>query len=112
MQHNAVYGSDISAENIEKTKENIFYAKSNFKNVLQTSDTQVLDARGISSSSFLKHADAIVTEGYLGQIFQKYSVTEKKLSEEKIKLMEIYSKFFEGLSRAKFKGNIIHFVQI
>lgn len=107
MQNTAVYGSDISAENIEKTKENIVYASSNFKNVLKTSQTQVLDARGISSSPFLKHADAIVTEWYLGQIFQRYSVTEKKLVEEKEKLLEIYSKFFEGLSRAKFAGTIV-----
>ncbi len=107
MQHNAVYGSDISAENIEKTKENITFATMNFKNSLKESQTQVLDARGISSSPFLKQADAIVTEGYLGQIFQKYSVTEKKLIEEKQKLLEIYSKFFEGLSRGNFKGNIV-----
>ena len=103
MGNTAVYGSDISAENIEKTKENIIFAKTNFKNALQISQMQVLDARGISSSPFLKHTDAIVTEGYLGQIFQKYSVTEKKLVEEKQKLLEIYSKFFEGLSRAKFQ---------
>lgn len=107
MQNTAVYGSDISPENIEKTKENLNYAEKNFPNVLKTAQTQVLDARDISSSHFLKYSDAIVTEGYLGQIFQKYSVTEKKLIEEKEKLLEIYTNFFDGLSRANYSGIIV-----
>jgi len=62
MQNTNCYGSDISAENIEKTKENISYARKNFKNSVKTAEAQVLDARGISSSPFLKKSDAIVTE--------------------------------------------------
>ncbi len=107
MQNTNCYGSDISAENIEKTKENISYARKNFKNSVKTAEAQVLDARGISSSPFLKKSDAIVTEWYLGQVFQKYSVTEKKIEEEKVKLLEIYTKFFEGLSRANYKGTLV-----
>lgn len=102
-----VYGSDISAENIEKTKKNISFARREFDNKLKTSMTQVLDARGISSSPYLKKADVIVTEWYLGQIFQRYSVTEAKIEIEKKKLLEIYEKFFSGLKRANFKGEII-----
>jgi len=66
-----------------------------------------LDARGISTSPLLKHSDVLVTEGYLGQIFQKYSITEKKIQEEKQKLLEIYSHFFEELKRANYKGTIV-----
>ena len=107
MGNMEVYGSDISSENIEKTKLNIEYATNNFKNNLTKSELKVLDARGISSSPYLKQSDAIVTEWYLGQIFQKYSITEKKISEEKSKLLDIYSHFFEWLKRAKYQGNIV-----
>lgn len=104
---NEVYGSDISSENIEKTKKNINFARKEFQNDLKTSLTQTLDARGISSSPFLKKADVIVSEWYLGQIFQKYSITEWKIDEEKKKLLDIYEKFFSGLQRANFKGIVL-----
>lgn len=107
MQHKTTYGSDISTENIEKTKENITYARKNFDNAVKTAQASMLDARWISSSPFLKKSDAIVTEWYLGQVFQKYSVTEKKIDEEKVKLLEIYTKFFEGLSRANYSWIIV-----
>lgn len=102
-----VYGSDISKENVEKTKQNINFARKNFTNSVKTAEALVLDAKGISSSPFLKKSDAIVTEWYLGQIFQKYSITEKKLELEKRELLEIYTKFFEWLKRANFKGSIV-----
>ena len=107
MGNTEVYGSDISAENIEKTKLNIEFAKNNFTNNLTKSELKVLDARGISSSPYLKYSDVIVTEGYLGQIFQKYSITEKKIVGEKEQLLDIYSHFFEWLKRAKYQGNIV-----
>jgi len=44
MQNNVVYGSDISAENIEKTKENLNYARKNFNNSVKTAEAMVLDA--------------------------------------------------------------------
>jgi len=44
---------------------NITFARKEFENKLKTSMTQILDAKGISSSPFLKKSDAIVTEGYL-----------------------------------------------
>jgi len=107
MQNNVVYGSDISAENIEKTKENLNYARKNFNNSVKTAEAMVLDATWISSSPYLKKSDFIVTEWYLGQVFLKYSVTEKKIDEEKVKLLEMYSKFFEWLSRANYTWVIV-----
>jgi tRNA G10 N-methylase Trm11 len=71
MWNEEIYGSDISAENIEKTKKNIAYARREFENALKTSMTQVLDAKWISSSPFLKKSDVIVTEWYLWQVFTK-----------------------------------------
>lgn len=102
-----VFGSDISSDNIEKTKSNINFARKNFKNSLKTSLTQVLDAKWISSSPFLKKSDAIVTEWYLGKIFQKYSVTEGKIWEEKKHLLDIYTKFFAGLQKANYRWEIV-----
>lgn len=102
-----VYGSDISPENVEKTKKNISFARKNFENSLKTSETAILDARGISSSPFLKKSDVIVTEGYLWQIFQKFSITEQKVSLEKEKLLDIYEKFFEWLKRANYSWVIV-----
>lgn len=107
MWNTEVYGSDISSENIEKTKQNINFTRKNFENNLKTSQFQVLDAKGISSSPFLKKSDIIVTEWYLGSIFQKYSVTEKKIDEEKQKLLDIYEKFFFWLQKANFTWNIV-----
>lgn len=107
MGNKQVYGSDISPENIEKTKKNITFARKEFDNVLKTSETSVLDAKGISSSPYLKKSDVIVTEGYLGQAFLKHTVSEQKIQEEKKHLLDIYEKFFFGLHKANFKGIIV-----
>ena len=107
MWNSEVYGSDISANNIEKTKANIEFVKYNFKNTLKKSELHILDAREITKFSQIKHVDAIVTEWYLGQIFQKYSITEKKLELEKQQLLDIYTLFFEWLKKLKFQGNIV-----
>lgn len=107
MQNTEIYGSDISPENADTTRKNITFTRKEFSNSLKTSMIDVLDARGISSSPFLKKSDAIVTEWYLWQIFQKYSITEKKLEEEKQKLLDIYTKFFQGLSRGNYKWVVV-----
>jgi len=107
MWNSEVYGSDISAENIEKTKANITYARRSFENNLKTSMTQVLDAKWISSSSFLKKSDAIITEGYLWQVFNKKTVSKTAIASEKELLLDIYSKFFSWLKRANFDGVIV-----
>lgn len=102
-----VYGSDISPENIEKTKKNITFARREFHNNLKTSQTHVLDARGISSSPFLKKTDVIVTEWYLGQPFLKQTVDKQKIKIEKEKLLDIYDRFFHGLQKSNFRGIVI-----
>jgi len=107
MGNSEVYGSDISAENIEKTKKNISYTRKEFENNLKTSMTQVLDAKWISSSPFLKKSDVIVTEWYLWQVFTKKSVSKTWIAQEKQKLLDIYEKFFHGLQRANFSGVIV-----
>ncbi len=107
MWNQEIYGSDISAENIEKTKKNINFARKEFDNSLKTSMTQVLDAKWISSSPFLKKSNTIVTEWYLGQVFHKHSISEDKIREEKKLLMDIYVKFFSGLQRANYTWVIV-----
>ncbi len=107
MWNSEVYGSDISPENVEKTKKNINYTRKEFENKLKTSIMQVLDARGISSSPFLKKADVIVTEWYLWEIFHKHSLNASKIEGEKQKLLDIYTSFFFGLQKSNFKGVIV-----
>jgi len=107
MWNSEVYGSDISSENIEKTKKNISYARREFENKLKTSMTQVLDAKWISSSPFLKKSDVIVTEWYLGQVFTNKTVSKTAIEQEKKLLLEIYIKFFEWLKRANYTGIIV-----
>jgi len=107
MWNSEVYGSDISAENIEKTKKNISYARREFENNLKTSMTQVLDAKWISSSPFLKKSDAIVTEWYLWQVFTKKTVSKTAIAEEKKLLLDIYRKFFEWLKRSNYSWVIV-----
>jgi len=102
-----VYGSDISSENIDTSKKNISYARKTFDTELKTSMFQVLDAKWISSSPFLKKSDVIVTEWYLGQVFTKKTVSKWKIAEEKKLLLEIYTKFFAGLKKANYKGVIV-----
>jgi len=107
MGNSEVYGSDISAENIEKTKQNINYAHREFENSLKTSMTQVLDAKWISSSPFLKKSDAIVTEWYLGKVFNKKNISKWEIEVQKKELLQIYQSFFEWLKRANYTGNIV-----
>lgn len=107
MGNDEVYGSDISPENIEKTKQNIAYARREFENSLKTSMTQVLDAKWISSSPFLKKSDAIITEWYLWQVFTKKNVSKTLVAQQKKELLEIYIKFFEWLKRANYNWIIV-----
>lgn len=107
MNNTEVYGSDISPENIEKSKKNISYARKSFPNNVKTAEAIVLDATGISSSKFLKKADCIVTEGYLGQAFLPHSVSQQKIAEEKKQLLEMYTKFFTWLQKANFYKPIV-----
>ena len=107
MWNTEVYGSDISPENTKKSQQNINFIRKNFDTSLKTSMLGVLDARWISSSPFLKKSDILVTEWYLGKIFHKYCVTEKKLQEEKKELSDIYAKFFYGLQKANYSWVIV-----
>ena len=107
MQNTEVYGSDISPENIEKTKKNINYTRKSFENSVKTADTLVLDAKRISSSPFLKKADCIVTEWYLGTPFLPHSVSVWKVNEVKKELLNLYTHFFKGLQKANFTKPIV-----
>lgn len=107
MGNSEVYGSDINPEMVQTAKKNIVFTTQNFSQNLKKYEIIELDARGISSSSLLKFSDAIVSEGYLGQVFQKYSITEKKVSEEREKLLKIYSDFFFGLKKVNYKWVIV-----
>ena len=102
-----VYGSDINPKMVETTKKNIRFTLNNFDTNLKNTDIIKLDARGISSSPLLKKSDVIVTEWYLGQVFQRFSITEKKVIEGKKELLNIYKDFFLWLKKAHYKWVIV-----
>ena len=49
---------------------------------------------------------SIVSEGYLGEIMQKDSITLDRVKMERSKLRNMYDAFFGGLNALNFSGNI------
>ena len=49
----------------------------------------------------------IVSEGYLGEIMQKDSITLDRVKQERAKLRNMYEGFFGGLEGLDFGGNIV-----
>lgn len=54
----------------------------------------------------LEHT-VIVSEGYLGAIMQRDSITLDRVKSERMSLMRMYDAFFRGLANLHFKGNIV-----
>ena len=50
---------------------------------------------------------AIISEGYLGEIMEKQSITIDRVKSERMKLMRMYDSFFHGLKNLKFSGDIV-----
>ena len=49
----------------------------------------------------------IVSEGYLGAIMQRESITLDRVKSERMSLMRMYDAFFRGLKNLGFQGNIV-----
>ncbi|MFA5916605.1 MAG: hypothetical protein WC850_00035 [Candidatus Gracilibacteria bacterium] len=104
-----IYGSDINDDMVQATKKNIEFIKDIFNNDLKTYKVINLDAKNIANGPILKNhtIGAIVTEGYLGEIFGRLSINLEKVEKQRIILAQIYEKFFFGLKRIGFSGNIV-----
>ena len=101
-----VYGSDIEPKMSESAARAIadFRTKSGLDFEFST---ETLDARCIDRNAANLTNSAIVTEGYLGEVLGKHSVSLERIAEQKKALLVIYKDFFRALSSADFKGNIV-----
>ena len=101
-----VFGSDIEPKMTESTNHALsdFRARSGLDFEFET---EPLDARYIDRAKSRLAGCSIVTEGYLGEVLGKNSVTLDRISEQKRSLLVIYKDFFRALSLADFKGNIV-----
>ncbi len=102
-----IFGSDISPENVNKTRENIEFTQKHFKTYLNQVEIFVFDARNISHSLAIHKCNTIVTEGYLWPILHKTSISEVKIWEIKKELETLYKDFFAWLKKSNFTWNIV-----
>ncbi|MFK7780564.1 MAG: hypothetical protein QM490_05530 [Candidatus Gracilibacteria bacterium] len=109
MGNKKVYGSDLSDRMIEKTSNNInsFIETNNLS--LDDSKIIKLNAKFIDESEILleKNIDSIVTEGYLGEIMTQKNISHERIDKQKKSLIELYNRYFEGLTKINYKGNLI-----
>ncbi|MBP8016968.1 hypothetical protein KAZ01_03075, partial [Candidatus Gracilibacteria bacterium] len=106
-----IFGSDISTELTLKTKKNL---RSFFDKKIDNLNTLIfqMDACNIDSKlpkdaydQILK--SSIVTEGLLGEVMTKGNITIEKIEKQRYILKNLYEKFFTGLKKIGFKGNIV-----
>jgi tRNA G10 N-methylase Trm11 len=126
MGYESVLGSDLSKEMVEATsksleafiaeekvwQERIRTAGGTPKKDFTDFDSEVfsLDAKKIGEKNFGPRniCDyAIVSEGYLGEIMQKESITLDRVKEERSKLARMYDGFFAGLKKQNYTGTIV-----
>ncbi|MDD3145371.1 MAG: hypothetical protein PHV23_04640 [Candidatus Gracilibacteria bacterium] len=109
MGNKKVYGSDLNQTMVENSRNNINnFAKENHI-VLEDSDFIKLNAKFINESNILleKEVDAIVTEGYLGEIMTQKNISIERIEKQKESLLSIYDKFFLNLKNIDYKGNLV-----
>lgn len=109
MGNTQVFGSDYNQDMVESTKKNITFIQDIFPVSVEKSEVVFLDARDIQNSSILKNnrIDAIVTEGYLGELFTQRTISRDWILEERKKLEQLYENFFAGLKKIKFQWTIV-----
>ncbi|MCD5385278.1 hypothetical protein LRZ95_01270 [Candidatus Gracilibacteria bacterium] len=109
MGNKNVYGSDLNTKMVENTINNINdFIKTNNLNL---DDLKIikLNSKFINESEILleKKVDSIVSEGYLGEVMTQKNINIERINKQKISLLELYNKFFEGLKDIKYKGNLV-----
>lgn len=107
MGNTKVYGSDLNEKMVDTSLHN---CKEVAKKLDMTADiqTEKLNAKFIHESQYFdKWVDAIVTEGYLGEIMTKKNIAVDRIEKQRESLEKIYSAFFENLSKINYSGNIV-----
>ncbi len=106
MGASRVYGSDIEPAMTEATGKSV----SEYLPVIgseATSQIETLDARRIDQFSQFSDVTHIVTEGYLGRVFTKGTMTPDAVKIEKSRLLDIYRSMFDALRKSAFSGTIV-----
>ncbi|PIE85229.1 hypothetical protein CSA08_03145 [Candidatus Gracilibacteria bacterium] len=102
MGNKEVYGSDFNPDMIEASNKNI----SNFSNT--KTKIFLFDARDMEKNTiFSNNIDSIVTEGFLGEIMTKKNINLERINIQRKNLSKMYEKFFYGLKKKNFRGNIV-----
>ncbi|NVP17724.1 hypothetical protein HUU51_03320 [Candidatus Gracilibacteria bacterium] len=109
MGNKKVYGSDLNQTMVEHSRNNIFKFVQENNVILEDVEFIKLNAKFINESSILleKNIDAIVTEGYLGEIMTQKNISIERIDKQKESLISIYEKFFENLKKINYTGNIV-----
>ena len=106
MGASQVYGSDIEPAMTEATKKSVGeYLPVVASNAVAHIET--LDARNITKFSRFSEVTHMVTEGYLGRVFTKGTMTSEAVKIEKSHLLDIYRNMFNALRESAFSGTIV-----
>ncbi len=101
-----LFGSDIEPRMEASTRQALAAVRekppASFEFAVST-----LDARKVATNRAALENSVIVTEGYLGEIMGKRTVTPEKIAEQKRHLVSIYRDFFRGLRSSGFRNSIV-----
>ena len=107
MWNTKVFGSDLNEKMVETSLSN---CKEVAQNLFLDAKikTSKLNAKFINESEYFDEwVDAIVTEGYLGEIMTKKNIAIDRIEKQRESLSKIYSAFFENLSKIKYSGTVV-----
>ncbi|MDD2871009.1 MAG: hypothetical protein PHS49_03385 [Candidatus Gracilibacteria bacterium] len=108
MGNKSVYGSDLNEKMVEHTKNNIVNFCKNEDIKLENFEIIKLNAKFIDESEFFdKGVTSIVTEGYLGEVMTQNNISIERIDKQKKSLLELYDRFFEGLKKIDYSGNLV-----
>ncbi len=118
-------GSDISADMARATRasiegfvkeEMVWQERIRVAGWIPTKDFRNMEIQvfELDATKIFRHFEGkkfentvIVSEGYLGEIMEKQSITIDRVKSERMKLMRMYDSFFHGLKNLKFAGSIV-----
>jgi len=102
-----LYWSDFNLKMIQESKSNLW----NLKSKLWKIDTEIIefDARDMNENPILKNnkIDSIVSEGFLWEVMTQKNINMDRINIQKKNLLKLYEKFFNGLNKVWFSGNIV-----
>ncbi|MCP4524165.1 MAG: hypothetical protein GY828_08155, partial [Candidatus Gracilibacteria bacterium] len=101
MGNSEVYGSDLSDKMVETSLNNCHDTATKLSHNTQ-STIEKLNAKYIHESQyFKKNIDAIVSEGYLGEVMTKKNISKERILKQRESLTKIYEAFFAGLKKVQ-----------